>query len=257
MKYEPDVLDSGAVKAAGGSVAEDGSGVALGGWAVSTHKGPITGASPLLAAARRLLRRSLPPASVSNNARPLRPSHPQPTLSWTGSRGSWAAWRRPSSFTAQTRCAWSTPPAASPSGAVRRGGLPCCSLAWLCCSAVRAAEAAGHHTEAAADTSACAWRRSHLPAPHQAPSCPSRLPPLAASTPWTRSRAGWRTRLVGAGTGSWHDHSVRWSSRLLTFPFSPLPLPPTHPLQPRSKWASRRSGCGRGSRTCRRTRRPL
>ncbi len=46
-----------AVKAAGGSVLEGGNGVRVGGWVISSHKGPITGAllSPLLHAASCLL----------------------------------------------------------------------------------------------------------------------------------------------------------------------------------------------------------
>lgn len=35
-----------AVKAAGGQVLEGGSGVRVGGWTITSHKGPITGAPP-------------------------------------------------------------------------------------------------------------------------------------------------------------------------------------------------------------------
>ncbi|KAL4446807.1 hypothetical protein ABPG77_008051 [Micractinium sp. CCAP 211/92] len=42
MKYTGGTVDERAVKAAGGSVLEGGNGVRVGGWVISSHKGPIT-----------------------------------------------------------------------------------------------------------------------------------------------------------------------------------------------------------------------
>ncbi|PSC73022.1 TIP41 isoform X1 [Micractinium conductrix] len=54
MKYQGGTVDEAAVKAAGGAVVENGNGVRVGGWVITSHKGPITADAELEALKQQL-----------------------------------------------------------------------------------------------------------------------------------------------------------------------------------------------------------